>query len=315
MASKNIVLGIDIGGTKTSMACVSDGEIVSEIFSCQTANTAEGILNCILEGIETFNFDFNIKAIGIATAGAVNKENSRVVGSTGNLPKGYGDIDFKREIEDRFGIKTLIENDANAAAYAEFKVGAAVGHMNTITVTLGTGVGGGIVVDGKLVRGKSGAGAEVGHMPLSWEKRRRCTCGDWDCWEAYASGTGYAITAREMAAQISPELRTGVLKDKEISQLTTHDIIAGVQQGDEFALKVHDVWIENVLMGLISLTNVFDPDSIVLSGGMAKFVDFDDLNRRLDERCHISKTKIIHASAGNNAGIIGGAMLALEKFC
>jgi glucokinase len=316
MTPKNkVALGIDIGGTKISMACVSGGNITGEVHSCKTPNTAEGILNCILEGIETFNYDFNIKAIGIATAGAVDKENTQVVGSTGNLPKGYSDIKLKEEIENRFGIKTLVENDANAAAYAEFKAGAAVGHMNTITVTLGTGVGGGIIVDGKLLRGKTGAGAEVGHMPLSWEKKRRCTCGDWDCWEAYASGTGYRITAREMAAKIPPESRTEFLKDKDISKLTTHDIIAGLKQDDEFCKQVHEAWLEFVLMGLISLTNVFDPDSIVLSGGMAKFVDFEDLNKRLDARCHIAKTKIIHAIAENNAGILGGAMLALEKFC
>jgi len=316
MAKKNkIALGIDIGGTKTSMACVSDGNIIGAIHSCQTLNTAEGILNCILEGIETFNYDFNIDVVGIATAGAVDKENTRVVGSTGNLPKGYSDINFKEEIEKRFGLKTFIENDANAAAYAEFKVGAAIGHMNTITVTLGTGVGGGIIVDGKLLRGKSGAGAEVGHMPLTWEKKRKCTCGAWDCWEAYASGTGYAITAKEMAEKISHESRTGILQDKDISKLTTHDIISGLKHGDEYCKEVHEAWLEFVLMGLISLTNVFDPDSIILSGGMAKFIDFEDLNIRLNARCHISKTKIIHANSENNAGILGGGILALEKFC
>lgn len=311
----NIALGIDIGGTKISMACISRGEITGKILSYKTPSVSKEILSLILEGIEILKKEFDIKAIGIATAGAVNKENTRVVGSTGNLPKGYSDINFKEEIENKFGIKTLIENDANAAAYAEFKTGAAIGHANTITVTLGTGVGGGIIVDGKLLRGKTGSGAEVGHMPLSWEKKRKCSCGDWDCWEAYASGTGYAVTAREMAINTPSEKRTEFFKDKDLTKLTTHDIISGLNQGDVFCKQVHETWLEFVLMGLISLTNIFDPDSIILSGGMAKFIDFNDLNKRLDARCHISKTKIIHAKAENNAGIIGGAMLALEKFC
>lgn len=310
-----ITLGIDIGGTKISMACVSEGKIISQILSYKTPSAATEILSSILEGIETLKKDFDIKAVGIATAGAVNKENTKIIGSTGNLPKGYSELKLKDEIEKRFGIKTLIENDANAAAYAEFKAGAAVGHENTITVTLGTGVGGGIIADGKLLRGKSGAGAEVGHIVVVKEKTRQCTCGAWDCWEAYASGTGYAITANEMAEKISPELRTGILKDKGISKLTTHDIISGLKQGDDFCKKVHEAWLEFVLMGLVGLTNIFDPDSIVLSGGMAKFIDFEDLNKKLDERCYISKTKIIHALAENNAGILGGALLALEKFC
>ena len=315
MTSTKIALGIDIGGTKISMACVSEGKISGEILTFKTPKTSSGILNTIIEGIEILTKENSIDAIGIATAGTVDKENTKVTGSTGNLPKGYNDIELKKEIEGKFCIKTLVENDANAAAYAEYKTGAAIGHENTITVTLGTGVGGGIITDGKLLRGKSGAGAEVGHMPLTWKRERRCTCGDWDCWESYASGTGYAITARKEAEKLPPEKRTGILKDKDISQLTTHDMIAGVGQNDEFAVRIHEMWIEFILMGLINLTNVFDPDSIILSGGMAKFIDFEDINKRLDARCLVSKTKILPAKAGNNAGILGGAMLALEKFC
>jgi len=309
-----ITLGIDIGGTKTSLGCVQNGHIIGETIAYPTPKTSDEILSQILKNIEIFTKKYKISSIGIATAGAVNKENTAIVGSTGNLPPGYNQLNFKKQLEEKFGIKTLLENDANAAAYAEFKVGAAVGHLNTITVTLGTGVGGGIIVEGKLVRGKTGAAAEVGHMPLTWEKKRRCTCGDWDCWESYASGTGYAITAREMALALPPESRKGILEDKNAAALTTHDIIAGLKQGDDFCKQVHERWIECVLMGLINLINIFDPESIVLSGGMAKFIDFEDLNKRLDLRCHISKTTVIHAKAENNAGILGGAMLAAEKF-
>ncbi len=312
--NNRIALGIDIGGTKISMACVQNGEIISQILTYNTPKSAKGILETVLNGTEALVSEFAPTSIGIATAGAVNRENTKVISSTGNLPNGYSDINLKEEIEKKFNTKTLLENDANAAAYAEFKVGAAKGQMNTITITLGTGVGGGIIVDGKLLRGKSGAAAEVGHIPLSWEKKRQCTCGDWDCWEAYASGTGYAITAREMASKIPLEYRSEFLKDKNVDKLTTHDIISGIKQGDEFCIKIHEAWLEFVLMGLISLTNVFDPESIVLSGGMAKFIDFDDLNKKLDKRCNITKTRIMNASAGNNAGIIGAAMLAIEKF-
>ena len=118
-----------------------------------------------------------------------------------------------------------------------------------------------------------------------------------------------------MAAKVPSEERKGILTDKDISKLTTHDIIAGLKHNDDFCKEVHEKWLEFVLMGLISLTNIFDPDSIILSGGMAKFIDFESLNKRLDEGCHISKTKIIHAAAENDAGILGGAILALEKFC
>ncbi|EKE02871.1 MAG: hypothetical protein ACD_20C00317G0006 [uncultured bacterium] len=307
-------IGIDIGGTKISAAAVQNGRIISEVLAFGTPDTSEEILNTVLEAVETLKSQFDAKFVGIATAGTVDLDNSKVTGSTGNLPTGYNKLEFKRIIEEKYGLKTLIENDANAAGYAEYKIGNAQGDNNTVILTLGTGIGGGIIVDGKLLKGKSGGAAECGHIPIIWGKKRPCTCGGWDCWEAYASGTGYAKNAQEMAQELPLEQRTGILTNKNPEDLTTYDIIEGLSIGDPFAKRVHDHWEELIVLGLVAYANIFDPDSIVLSGGMAKFVTFEKIEKELNERIVVPYVKVLHAKAENYAGIIGAAILAAEKF-
>jgi glucokinase len=316
MSNKGLLsIGIDIGGTKISAAVIQNSQIVSEVLSFKTGNTNEGILQTVLEAIETLKGKHDeVSFVGIATAGTIDLDNSKVTGSTGNLPVGYREIEFKKIIEEKFGLKTMLENDANAAGYAEYKVGSAQGHNNTVVVTLGTGIGGGIIVDGKLLRGKSGGAAEVGHVPITLGNKRACTCGSWDCWEAYASGTGYAKNAREMAAQVPENERTGVLKEKNPEELTTYDIVEGLKKNDPFCQKVHELWEEYIVMGLAILSNIFDPDSIVVSGGMAQFVNFYKVEKELQSRLMVPTVKVLPAKAGNYAGIIGAGSLASEKF-
>jgi len=310
---KNII-GIDIGGTKMLLTCVQGEAIVGDVISRKTPDTSEEIMDLIFRGIEELRNKYPVKAIGMASAGTVNLENSKVTGSTGNLPDGYEDIEFKKVIEAKFNIPVLVENDANAAAFAEFKTGNAKGHPNTITLTLGTGIGGGIIIEGKLLKGSTGAGAEVGHMPLTWAKKRKCSCGNWDCWESYASGSGYAITAREMAQEVPSESLQKILDGKSISELSTYDIIRELKNGDAFSIKVHDQWEEFLSMGIASLANIFEPKSIILSGGMAKFVNYKVLHSKVFDRTVISKPKIMPAKFDNFAGILGATYLAKNKF-
>jgi glucokinase len=306
-------IGIDIGGTKICAALIQNGHIISDIKSFKTPKTSTEILKTLFHSIEELKKASDIDFVGIATAGAVDIENSRVIGSTGNLPDGYNKLDIKEEIEKKFQLKTFVENDANAAAYAEFKISASKNHQNTIVVTLGTGIGGGIIVNGKLLRGKSGAAAEIGHIQLSWRKERQCTCGTWDCWESYASGTGYAKNACEMAKTL-PEFKTSLLQNKNPNEITTYEIIQGYKNSDIFCNLVHERWEQLVLMGLLALSNIFDPESIVLSGGMAQFINFEKLESIINSEVVTTPIKLLHAKAGNHAGMIGAAILAEEKF-
>ncbi|MBQ8476507.1 ROK family protein, partial [bacterium] len=244
-------LGIDIGGTKIAHALINEkGEILGEVKKDFTPKTLDEIYNLLKNIISNYpDIDF----FAIATAGAVNRENTRVIGSTGNLPKGYKDIDFQ-SLSDK---KLFIENDADCAAWAEYKIGAAKNCDNNVMLTLGTGVGGGIIIDGKLLKGKSGAAGEM-HFIISRSEKRSCTCGFYDCFESYASGNGLRKTAIE------------IFNDEKI---TTYDVVDLAKKQDERALLALKTWQDDIALGIIGLVNIFDPDCVVLSGSMEKFIN------------------------------------------
>ena len=287
----NRALGIDIGGTKISYALINNrGEIKSEIKKIETPKSAMKIMLTLKTII--CEFEKEIEFIAIATAGAVNRENSAVIGSTANLPEGYKDIDFQA-LSDK---KVFIENDANCAAWAEYRIGASAGYKNSIMLTLGTGVGGGIIIDGKLLKGKSGAAGEM-HFMMSRKKERACTCGTHDCFEAYASGNGLRLTGAEIF---------------EDSSITTYDIIERAKNNDEKALLALKTWQNDIALGIIGLNNIFDTDCFVLSGSMEQFVDVEKIEQIVNQNIVTTPTRVFHAKAGNYAGMIGAVLLGNE---
>jgi glucokinase len=308
-----LVLAIDIGGTKISACMVEKDKLVSEILKRETPKTTQKILETICELIHEFKKNNEIKIIGIATAGAVNNENSKVIGSTGNLPSDYSKTEWKKILEEKYNCFVLLENDANAAAFAERECGAAKEDNNSITITLGTGVGGGIVIDNKLLKGKSGAAAEIGHIVFGINKNRKCTCGIYNCFESYASGTGFAKTAQQFA-KTSELFKKSFISSKNPNEITTYDIIEGLNNNDEFCKFIYSRWQEEVICGIISLQNIFDTESIILSGGMAKFIDYDYVNDIVNKSIVTTPVKIKQAAFDNNSGMIGAAALAVHKF-
>lgn len=283
-------LAIDVGGTKIYSTIVDEkGSILSEIEKFSTPKDLSEIKNLFKSLIEKYENEVDV--IAFATAGAVNNENTRVLGSTGNLVKGYSSIEFDK-LSNK---KVFVENDANAAAWAEHILGVSKGMPNSIMITLGTGVGGGIILNDKLFKGKSGAAGEM-HFKMYTDKRRTCTCGSWDCFEAYASGTGLKRTAEE------------ITQNKEV---TTYDVIDGLNSGDETMTKIFNKWQDDILAGIIGLANLFDPDCFVLSGSMAQFADTDYLERETNSQIITQPTKVLKATTGNYAGMIGTALLAL----
>lgn len=299
-------LSIDIGGTKICYAIINEnGEYEAEPQKTATPKTAGEIFS-LLKSIAQ-QHDTNIDAVALATAGAVNSDNTRVVSSTPNLPDGYNALDFS-ELSMK---KVFVENDANAAAWAEYKLGAAKGCDYSVVVTLGTGIGGGVINEGKLIRGKSGAAIEIGSMKIFADKRQKCTCGRYDCWESYASGTGLKNCVRKMALS-EPEFETSFLKNKNSQELTTYDVIEGVKQGDAFCQKVFEQWEEYLYVGLVGLANVFDPRCIVISGGMGEFINIEKLEHKINSEIVVQPLNVRHAKMKNNAGMIGAALLALQ---
>ncbi len=283
-------LTIDVGGTKVYNTIVNEhGEILSEIEKHHTPKTFEEIESLFKEIIKKYEDEVDI--VAFSTCGAVNNTNDAILGSTGNIAKGYPSMDFKSLSKK----KVFVENDANCAAWAEHVIGASKGCAYSVMLTLGTGVGGGIILDNKLYKGKSGAAGEV-HFKMMRNKHRPCTCGSWDCFEAYASGMGLKHTAEEMTGN----------KD-----ITTYDVIDGLKNKDKQMTEIFNVWQNDILDGIIGLANIFDPDVFVLSGSMAEFVDVDYLTQKTNEVIVTQPTKVVKGVAGNYSGMIGAGLLAL----
>lgn len=282
-------LAIDVGGTKIYNAVIDEnGTILSEVEKNNTPKTfveLESLFKSIIA-----RYEDEVDVIAFATCGAVNNTNDGILGSTGNIAKEYPTMDFKS-----LSKKTVfVENDANAAAWAEHVVGSSKGMAYSVMLTLGTGVGGGIILDNKLYKGKNGAAGEM-HFKLRTDNHRKCTCGSFDCFEAYASGTGLKKTAEEISG---------------IPDITTYDVIE--QKERPLMNKILEIWQNDILAGIIGLANIFDPDCIVLSGSMADFVDIDYLEREANKEIVTTPFKIVKASAGNYSGMVGAALLALE---
>ena len=284
-------LAFDIGGTKIYSAIVDEkGKFLTEISKFQTPKTTEEIISIIKNEINKNDFD----VVSFATAGAVNKENTKVISSTGNLPKDYRTIEFEK-LTDK---KVFVENDANAAAWAEHKVGSTKDYSYSIMLTLGTGVGGGIILDNKLYKGKTGAAGEM-HFKMSRTSGRNCTCGSCDCFEIYASGNGLKLTAQEF------------LNNKDV---TSYDVIEGVNKNDSKMKEILNIWQKDISDGILGLQNLFDVECFCLSGSMAEFVELKNIEDYVNKYTVTSNVKVVKASAGNNSGMIGAAILALEKY-
>ncbi|MGN0018264.1 MAG: ROK family protein [Candidatus Gastranaerophilaceae bacterium] len=285
-------LAFDIGGTKIFSAIINEnGEIISEIEKNKTPKSIAEMKDLFSSIIS--KHEENVNKIAFSTAGATNNEHTGVIGSTGNLVEGYSSIDFislsKKPV--------YVENDANCAAWAEHIIGASKGMPNSVMITLGTGVGGGIIVNNKILKGKSGAAGEM-HFKMRTDKHRKCTCGAFDCFEAYASGTGLKKTAEEITNN---------------PNVTTYDVIDGLKINDKLMTKCFNQWQDDILNGLIGLANIFDPDCIVLSGSMAEFTDTDYLEKNINKEIITTPTKVLKATTGNYAGMIGAALLALGE--
>ena len=277
-------IGIDVGGTKIYSAIINEkGEIISEIEKHHTPKTFDEIKLLFEDIIKRHENEVDV--IAFATCGAVNNTNDGILGSTGNIAKEYPTMDFKSLSKK----PVFVENDANAAAWAEHIIGSSKGMPYSVMLTLWTGVGGGIILDNKLYKGKNGAAGEM-HFKMRTDKHRKCTCGSWDCFEAYASGTGLKKTAEEISGN---------------PNITTYDVI---EKNDR---KILDKWQDDILAGIIGLSNIFDPDVIVLSGSMAEFVDIDYLEQQANKEIVTTPFKVVKASAGNYSGMIGAALLAL----
>lgn len=314
-------LGIDLGGTNIKVGlCTSDGKLVKKM-SVPTGkdSTATDIVDAMVKlcydligalGIEVEDID----SLGVAAPGTVDLEKGDVV-FCNNLPFLY--YPLAKELSRRIPITRIyLENDANAAALGEVMCGGAKGAKNAIIVTLGTGVGSGIVIDGKIYSGFNFAGGELGHMVIELNGRP-CTCGRNGCLEAYASATGFIKTTKELMDK-NPDSKMWDVAAANNGVVDGQTAFRAADMGDAAAKEAVGLFIEQLSSGIINIINIFQPEVLCIGGGLSNEGDnlFKPLMANVEKEQYsryCSKTTDIRmATLGNDAGIVGAAMLGCQ---
>ena len=305
--------GVDIGGTTVKLGLfTTDGEIVDKCeIKTRTENQGEAVLPDIAEALKEKLEEKKIgrdevEGIGVGVPAPVNAEG--VVQNTANLGWGYKEV--KREMEELSGMRAEIGNDANVAALGEMWLGAGKGRKNIVMVTLGTGVGGGIIIDGKPLVGAHGAGGEIGHLCVNYEETDHCGCGNTGCLEQYASATGITRLAN---IRLAKDDAKSVLREQEVSAKTVFD---AVKAGDAVAKEIAEEFGKYLGHAMANLAAVVDPSAIVIGGGVSKAgeVLIEYVEKNFKERTFFANkdTEFVLATLGNDAGICGAAKLILS---
>ena len=310
-SSERIVFAVDLGGTHLRVALVDDTGRILKQHKQDTpkGDSAEEIIDALVQVSERWGCnELPIVATSIMVPGAVDCARAVVVQAP-NLPS-LVNFPLKTELEQKLGWPVYLENDANAAVVGEMWQGAARGCRDVVSVTLGTGVGGGVILDGKLWRGSHGSGGEIGHTTVDPFSGLKCKCGNTGCLELFASATAIVRMTRETMSSF-PE--TSLKSD----ELTAEKVYDAGKMGDELALAVFKRFGMYLGIGLANLINLIDPQIIVITGGVVNGWDLfvDEMYRQVEERAFrttAQQVKIAKAECGDNAGLLGAARLALQ---
>ncbi len=311
-------LGIDVGGTNIAVGVVNENkEIVAKTSNkspvpCTMDEFCDTMALTARQAMEKAGITLDdIPWVGIGCPGTVNR-GTGIIEFTNNLH--FSNWPLVKMMEERMGgKKVIIENDANAAAYGEFKAGALKGAQNAVAITLGTGIGSGIIIDGNIYAGNNYAAGEMGHMVIVYDGRQ-CNCGRKGCWERYASATGLIITTKEYMEKDKDSVMWE-LCDGDINKASGRTAFDAMRKGDASGKAVVDEFINYLGCGLVNVINTFQPDILCIGGGICNegetllapvraYIDKEQyaMNAKL-------KTKVCRAELGNDAGIIGAALL------
>ena len=317
-----LYLGIDLGGTLIKFALLDDALIPKGHLELPTPvqKGPDEVIDMMIYGARKLLHQQGVSSsdlsgIGVASPGPIDFETGTVIAMP-NIP-GFNDIPLRARLADALGVETILENDANAAAMGEAFCGAGKNADILIMLTLGTGVGSGIIIDGKVLRGCHSAGAEIGHMIVE-PNGEPCPCGQRGCLERYSSAAAVAQYARRLIENDGRQSTLSkILKkhgDIDASQVNDAQIA-----GDELAKEVWDRAMYFLAIGCINLARLFDPEVIILGGGMAKSGEslinplrryFNELHWTLTE----PKTSLELSTLGSKAGVIGAAVIAWKTF-
>lgn len=310
----NYCFGVDVGGTTVKIGMFRfDGELIEKWeIKTRKDNNGESILpdiaSSIQEKMSKHNIDKNsVLGIGMGIPAPITEEG--IVASTANLGWGYKEV--VREMKALSGVQVVTGNDANVAALGEMWRGGGQGHRNMVMVTLGTGVGGGIIINGECVVGSHGAGGEIGHICVNYNETEKCGCGNTGCLEQYSSATGIARLARKRLEEDQTE---SILR--HVQDVTAKEVFDAVKKGDALAKEVAEEFGKYLGYALANLAVACDPTVIVIGGGVSKAgpVLFEFIEKYFQEKAFFANkdTRFALAELGNDAGIYGAAKLILK---
>lgn len=308
-------IGLDLGGTNLKYALGdSNGNILVKLTRPSQANDSQkSILSNMFAAVKKL-LDiatlekFHVAAIGVGSPGSIDFENGRVVGEAPNL-KGWADVPIREILQNRFHLPVWTDNDANMVAIAEARLGAGKGFRNLIFITIGTGIGGGIVIDRQLYRGGSFNAAEIGHMSINM-KGKRCKCGNKGCLEMYASAPAIVNLYKAKLTQEKIEF------DEDI--LSTELIFERAQKEDVLATETINEACEYLGTGIANVVNLLNPEAVIIGGGVSEAGEafLGRVRRVIFDRAlpaSLPGLRILKAKLGNEAGIMGAVLLAADN--
>ena len=314
-----IAIGVDIGGTSIKGAAITSEGKVLDVFSMPVVKgekqeeTINKLITIIKDYLKEHNYNKdNVLGIGLGVPGTLNTEKGTVDYSN-NL--GWLDLPISKMIREATGLPVKITNDANAAALAEAKFGAGKKYKNIVMLTLGTGVGGGVIIDGKLFEGYQGKGGELGHTVVVVDGRE-CTCGRKGCLEAYVSATGLIKDTKIMMEEHKDSKMWEI--SEKLGKVDARVAFEAARAGDPYGIKLVENYIHYLGEGINNYLNIFRPEAIVLSGGVANEREY--LNSRLFNYCreryfgykNTPASDIVTSELGYDSGKIGAAALFFE---
>lgn len=313
---RKYLIGIDLGGTNLKAGIVDRNGKILHQFSIKTDANAESqvisrqICELVAEIIKKGRIgQADIVGIGLGSPGLIDKKGETILFSP-NLPK-WHDVPIKKVIGEKFDLPCILENDANAAAWGEKWVGAGKNANSLVMLTLGTGIGGGIIIDNKLWRGMNNVAAEIGHMTIQADGPR-CNCGNYGCIEVYASATGMVRRFKEL-------LESGKASSlKKNDEITAKRISEAAVQGDKTALSIIEETGRYLGIAMVNIIHILNPEVIVLAGGMIGSGELlmNPIKQIIEKRAlkaSYKDTKILFSQLGTDAGIIGAAGCLLKE--
>jgi glucokinase len=312
-----LAIGVDIGGTKVSAGVVDDdGRVIDRELRPTPGNDVAETEAIIVEVVKELAARHEVAAVGVGAAGWIANDHATVLFSP---HLAWRDEPLHAALSEQIGLPLVVENDANAAAWAEYRFGAAQGQPVVVCVTLGTGIGGGLVVDGDLYRGAFGIACEYGHMTLVPDGRR-CACGNRGCWEMYASGRALARDARELVEE-SPMAAQRLLELAAVSPdgLSGPVVTAAAAGGDPAAEAICTTMGRWLGRGLANLAAVLDPSIFVIGGGVSQAGELllrparEEFVHTLTGRGFRPVADVVSAALGPDSGLVGSADIARRR--